>query len=156
MVPHCVGPEDSIVHRLEGGWPSAPEALARVQVIVSWSVITYSASSVSLAGAPRFRRMAAYTRCLRCAGATRRPARDSGLSLRIPSWHALLYDSSSGELLHRCLVDEPWGGHGPAHPVNAFVAEDDRGVRHRLRQREQGSAGPATSSQVGRASSSSR
>src|ERR1700694_1002368 len=40
--------------------------------------------------------MAAYTRCLRCAGAPRRPARGSGLSLLIPSRHAVLYDP--GEL----------------------------------------------------------
>ena len=33
----------------------------------------------------------AYTRCLRCAGAPRRPASGSGLSLFIPSWHAILY-----------------------------------------------------------------
>jgi hypothetical protein len=33
----------------------------------------------------------AYTRCLRCAGAPRRPATGSGLSLHIPSWHAVLY-----------------------------------------------------------------
>jgi hypothetical protein len=33
----------------------------------------------------------AYTRCLRCAGAPRRPATGSGLSLHIPSWHAILY-----------------------------------------------------------------
>jgi hypothetical protein len=36
--------------------------------------------------------MAAYTQCLRCAGAPRRPAGGSGLSLTIPSWHAALYD----------------------------------------------------------------
>src|SRR3984893_4050925 len=36
--------------------------------------------------------MAAYTRCLRCAGAPRRPASGSELSLRIPSWHAVLSD----------------------------------------------------------------
>src|ERR1700674_768378 len=40
--------------------------------------------------------MAAYTRCLRCAGAPRRPASGSGLSLHIPSRHAVLYDP--GEL----------------------------------------------------------
>src|SRR6516165_10204392 len=40
--------------------------------------------------------MAAYTQCLRCAGAPRRPAGGSGLSLTIPSWHAALYDP--GEL----------------------------------------------------------
>ena len=36
--------------------------------------------------------MAAYTRCLRCAGAPRRPASGSELSLLIPSWHAVLSD----------------------------------------------------------------
>src|SRR5262245_3761441 len=43
--------------------------------------------------------MAAYTRCLRCAGAHRRPASGSGLSLLIPSWHAALSDL--GEFDHR-------------------------------------------------------
>ena len=37
--------------------------------------------SASLAGTPRFRGSAAYTQCLRCAGAPRRPARPSLLSL---------------------------------------------------------------------------
>src|ERR1035437_3719378 len=36
--------------------------------------------------------MAVYTRCLRCAGAPRRPASGSGLLLLIPSWHAVLSD----------------------------------------------------------------
>jgi hypothetical protein len=36
--------------------------------------------------------MAAYTRCLRCAGAPKRPASGSGLSLLIPSRHAVLSD----------------------------------------------------------------
>ena len=44
------------------------------------------------AGTSRFHRMAAYTRCLRCAGAPRRPASGSELSLHIPSWHAVLSD----------------------------------------------------------------
>src|SRR6516225_9705849 len=71
--------------------PPTPGALARVRVILSRSVITYSAPSVPLAGTARFHRTAAYTRCLRCAGAPRRPASGSGLSLSIPSWHAILY-----------------------------------------------------------------
>ena len=50
------------------------------------------APSAPLAGTSRFHRTAAYTRCLRCAGAPRRPASGSGLSLTIPSWHAILYD----------------------------------------------------------------
>jgi hypothetical protein len=45
-----------------------------------------------LAGTSRLRRKAAYTQCLRCAGAPRRPASGSGLSLTIPAWHAALYD----------------------------------------------------------------
>jgi hypothetical protein len=45
--------------------------------------------------------MAAYTQCLRCAGAPRRPAGGSGLSLSIPSWHAALYDP--GEFGHRMV-----------------------------------------------------
>ena len=43
--------------------------------------------------------MAAYTRCLRCAGAPRRPASGSGLSLSILSWHTVLSDP--GEFDHR-------------------------------------------------------
>ena len=50
-------------------------------------------------GTSRLRRKAAYTQCLRCAGAPRRPASGSGLSLTIPSWHAALYDP--GEFDHR-------------------------------------------------------
>ncbi len=42
--------------------------------------------------------MAAYTRCLRCAGAPRRPASGSGLSLRIPSWHAVLSDPGESDI----------------------------------------------------------
>jgi hypothetical protein len=43
--------------------------------------------------------MAAYTRCLRCAGAPRRPASGSELSLRVLSWHAVHCDP--GESDHR-------------------------------------------------------
>ena len=42
--------------------------------------------------------MAAYTRCLRCAGAPRRPASGSELSLRIPSWHAALSDPEESDI----------------------------------------------------------
>src|SRR6202040_3769908 len=55
--------------------------------------------SAPLAGTSRLRRKAAYTQCLRCAGAPRRPASGSGLSLTIPAWHAALYDP--GEFDHR-------------------------------------------------------
>jgi hypothetical protein len=46
----------------------------------------------------RFHRTAAYTRCLRCAGAPRRPASVSGLSLLIPSWHAVLSDPGESDI----------------------------------------------------------
>jgi hypothetical protein len=72
--------------------PPTPGALARVRVLVSRSVVTYSAPSALLAGTSRFHRSAAYTRCLRCAGAPKRPASGSGLSLRILCWHAALFD----------------------------------------------------------------
>ena len=85
VIPHCVGPQTRLRTAMEGYYSSTPGVLARVRVIVSRSVITYSTPSVPLASTPRFRRMAAYTRCLRCAGAHRRPASGSGLSLLIPS-----------------------------------------------------------------------
>src|SRR6516165_4689240 len=99
IIPHCVGPRTRLRTALEGYYSSTPGVLARVRVIVSRSVITYSTPSVPLVGTPRFHRKAAYTRCLRCAGAPRRPASGSGLSLTIPSWHAALYDP--GEFDHR-------------------------------------------------------
>ena len=73
VVPLCVGPPTRLRTAVEGYYSSAPGALAQVRVIVSRTVITYSAPSVPLAGTSRFRRMAAYTRCLRCAGAPKRP-----------------------------------------------------------------------------------
>src|SRR3954454_16941689 len=66
---------------MEGGSPSAPGALARVRVMLSRPVVADPAPSAPLAGTSRLHRRAAYTRCLRCAGAPRRPASGSGLSL---------------------------------------------------------------------------
>src|SRR3954469_11046839 len=66
---------------MEGGSPSAPGALARVRVMLSRSVLAEPAPSAPLAGTSRLHRRAAYTRCLRCAGAPRRPTSGSGLSL---------------------------------------------------------------------------
>ncbi len=64
--------------------------------MLSRSIITYSAPSAPLAGTSRLHRMAAYTRCPRCAVRPRRPASGSVLSLLVPSRHAVLYDP--GEL----------------------------------------------------------
>jgi len=85
IVPLWVGSPTRLRTAVEGHYSSAPGALAQVRVIVSRTVITYSAPSVPLAGTSRFHRMAAYTRCLRCAGAPKRPPSGSGLSLPIPS-----------------------------------------------------------------------
>src|SRR3954466_4618307 len=49
--------------------------------MLSRSVLAEPAPSAPLAGTSRLHRKAAYTRCLRCAGAPRRPASGSGLSL---------------------------------------------------------------------------
>jgi hypothetical protein len=82
----------SIAHRHEAESPPTPGALARVRVLVSRTVVTYSAPSAPLAGTSRLHRSAAYTRCLSCAGAPKRPASGSGLSLHILCWHAALFD----------------------------------------------------------------
>src|SRR6266567_2551871 len=81
VIPHRVGPQIRLRTAMEGYYSSTPGVLARVRVIVSRSVITYATPSVPLVGTPRFHRKAAYTRCLRCAGAPRRPTSGSGLSL---------------------------------------------------------------------------
>jgi hypothetical protein len=81
VVPLGVGSPPRLRTAVEGHYSSAPGTLAQVRVIVSRTVITYSAPSVPLAGTSRFHRMAAYTRCLRCAGAPKRPPSGSGLSL---------------------------------------------------------------------------
>ena len=53
--------------------------------------------------------MAAYMRCLRCAGAPRRPTSGSGLSLSIPSQHAALYDPGESRHRHRSVSDAEHG-----------------------------------------------
>jgi len=75
--------------------------------------------------------MAAYTRCLRCAGAPKRPASGSGLSLSILSWHTVLSDP--GEFDHRQFqrsdVDAAFAENRPArhsqNSRNPFHAGDD-------------------------------
>ena len=62
---------------------STPGALAPVRVMLSRSIFTYSAPSAPLAGTSRLHRLAAYTRCPRCAYShrPRRPTTGSMLSL---------------------------------------------------------------------------
>jgi hypothetical protein len=63
-----------------------PGVLAPVRVIVSRSITAYPTPSAPLAGTSRFRRTAAYTRCLRCAPACGR----LGDHRVVPSFRVLL------------------------------------------------------------------
>jgi hypothetical protein len=88
-----VAARHSVEHRHAGDMHHpTPGALTPVRVLLSRSIIAYLAPSVPLAGTARFRRTAVYTRCLRCAGAPRRPTSGSVLSLHVPSRHATLHD----------------------------------------------------------------
>ena len=49
-------------------------------------------------GTSRFHRTAAYTPCLRCTGAPKRPASGSELLLHIPSWHAALSNPGKSDI----------------------------------------------------------
>ena len=76
---------------------SAPGALVPVRVILSRSIVTYSAPSAPLAGTTRFRRGAAYTGCRRCASVLlsptpRQPTSGSVLSLAVLCRHVVLWD----------------------------------------------------------------
>src|ERR1700733_8030282 len=71
--------------RASGLRRSTPGALAPVRVMLSRSILTYSAPSAPLAGTSRLHRLAAYTRCLRCAYShmPKRPTTGSELSLMV-------------------------------------------------------------------------
>jgi hypothetical protein len=73
-----------------------PGALAPVRVMLSRSIITYSAPSAPLAGTSRLRRIAPYTRCLRCAYVhmPRRPTTGSELSSMF--FHNMSSSSTTG------------------------------------------------------------
>jgi len=91
--PFCAGERGALEHRRASGHRrSTPGALAPVRVLLSQSIITYSAPSVPLVGTSRLHRLAAYTECLRCASPPRRPTSGSVLSLAVPARHAALSD----------------------------------------------------------------
>ena len=71
---------------------STPGVLAPVWVLVSQSISAYPTPSAPLAGTSRFRCLATYTPCLRCAFPPRRPTSGSVLSLLILSRHVVLSD----------------------------------------------------------------
>lgn len=87
------GEPDSVAHRhSKRPCRFTPGALAPVRVVLSRSINAQSAPSAPLAGTSRLHCTAAYTRCLRCAGAPRRPASGSVLSPVIPSRHVVVRD----------------------------------------------------------------
>jgi hypothetical protein len=69
--------------------------------------------------------MAAYTRCLRCAGAPRRPASGSELSLYILSWHAVFCDPGKSEHRQFQTAMSAW----PSPQVNRLGTPKDPAIR---------------------------
>jgi hypothetical protein len=118
--PYCAGERCALEHRRASGLGhSTPGALAPLRVILSRTIITYPAPSAPLASTSRFRRLAAYTRCLRCAYSPRRPVSGSVLSLSVPSRHAALYDRG-----------EPIGCLCPVPSPTALAFAETRPARH--------------------------
>jgi len=100
VLPFCVGPTTRSCAASEWGVHSAPGALAPVWVILSQSISAYRPHPPHSRAHRDFVVYAAYTWCLRCAGAPRRPASGSGLSLSIPSRHAAPYVPGEIGILH--------------------------------------------------------
>jgi hypothetical protein len=74
--------DDLLVHRLGVGFNSAPGALAPNRVILSQPIAAYQPHPTHSWAHRDFADFATYTRCLRCAGAPRRPR-------VVPSFHCL-------------------------------------------------------------------
>ena len=91
------GLRDSIMHRHAVEYSTYPRG-SRSGPGCSVPVRHHLIGIRPLAGTSRFHRIATYTRCLRCAGAPRRPASGSELSLHIPSWHAVLSDPGESNI----------------------------------------------------------
>ena len=80
-------------HRSSGPCRFTPGALAPVRVVVSRSILTYSAPCAPLTGTARLHRRAAYTRCPRCVPrGPRRPVSGSELSLTVLYRPVALWD----------------------------------------------------------------
>jgi hypothetical protein len=93
--------DDYLVHRHGVGFDSAPGALAPIRVLLSRFINAYWPHPTHSQAHRDFADSATYTRCLRCAGAPRRPPSGSALSLYIPSEHAALY--APGEIETRFI-----------------------------------------------------
>ncbi len=101
--------DDSSMRRLGVGSDSAPGALAPVRVLLSRSINTYQPHPTHSWAHRDFTDSATYTRCLRCAGAPRRPPSGSELLLRIPSRHAALYALGEIEIRFIQITDFDFG-----------------------------------------------
>src|SRR5262249_34420123 len=80
----CVPPWSGVVLRPRGP-RSEPGYILSRSIHAYWPHPTHSQAHHDFADC------ATYTRCLRCAGAPRRPTSGSELSLHILSWHAVPY-----------------------------------------------------------------
>jgi hypothetical protein len=76
--------DDYVMRHLGVGLYSAPGALAPLRVILSRCINAYRPHPTHSQAHHDFAVYATYTQCLRCAGAPRRPASGSELSLLIP------------------------------------------------------------------------
>jgi hypothetical protein len=94
---------------LEWGFDSAPGALAPIRVLLSRSINAYQPHPTHSLAHRDFAVSATYTRCLRCAGAPRRPTSGSELSLHIPSRHAALYALGEIEIRFIQITDSDIG-----------------------------------------------
>ncbi len=90
VFPLCVGPTTRWCAALEWGCTPPQEPSPRSGLFCPGPSSLISPPPHSQAHHD-FADDATYTRCLRCAGAPRRPASGSGISLHIPSWHAAPY-----------------------------------------------------------------
>src|SRR6516225_6695791 len=96
--PFCAGGRGALEHHRSSGPTALPQGPSLQTGLFCPGPSSLTAPSAPLAGTSRFHRLAAYTGCLRCAGAPRRPTSGSGLSLLIPSWHAVLSDPGDSDI----------------------------------------------------------
>src|SRR3984893_18798776 len=73
-----------------------PGTLAPVRVLLSRPIVTYLAPSAPLAGTSRLRRLAAYTRCHRCAYSHRPRQPTTGSELSLMLFHNMSSSETTG------------------------------------------------------------
>jgi hypothetical protein len=119
--PHCVGDAKiRLAPPRERFTRSTPGVLAPVWVLVSQSLYAYSTPSAPLTGALRFRCLAPYTLCPRCAFPPRRPPSGSVLSLLILSRHVVLYDYGKFDGCLHPVPSPPTLAFVPLRPTRHF------------------------------------